>query len=124
MSLLGLSDYSICANKGGDNDGNRVASLNVGAPDYHLVLEIRSDDLDKLPKVRGANWDERTTLKIGTVHLSPAFWSMKDDELSILVGHDDESWSIAFTLPSSLLDTMIQELEPLRPFLQAGRQTS
>jgi hypothetical protein len=124
MSLAGLPEYSIYANEGGDEHGNLFAWLNIGGPNYHLIIQIGPDDLDKLPKAWDARWDDRTTQKIGVVHTSPAFWSVRGDELSILIGHDDESWAIAFSLPATTLGMMIEKLKPLRQYLQGGQQTS
>jgi hypothetical protein len=116
-SALGADYYSIYANKGGDRQGNRIAWLVIACADFQLNLILRPEELDKLPEVKNARWVDRTSLRIGIVHESPAFWSMDENGLSILLGHDDEAWSVSFALPAATLDQMIAVLEPLRPLL-------
>ncbi len=120
-TIRGADYYTVYANQGGDGEGNRIAWLAIASPDYHVTFMIWPDDLDKILKVRDARWEDRTTIRIGMVHLSPSFWSMEESGLSILAGHDDEAWSLALTLPAPMLGRIITALEPLRRYLEDTR---
>lgn len=50
------------------------------------------EDLQMLPSVREARWDNRSSIKIGTSAGAPVFWSCDDQALAVLVGTDDETW--------------------------------
>jgi hypothetical protein len=64
--------------------------LNIWAPIAELV---------QLRDIGAADWDARRTLAIGTCADAPVFWAMSEGQATILIGHDDETWDVAVTIP-------------------------
>jgi hypothetical protein len=85
-------------------------SLKIQGPDWELNVLMAKAELALIPSVRFASWSERGSLRIGTSANSQAFWSFEDGNLSILIGHDDETWDFGVTVPEAVLDDIITEI--------------
>jgi hypothetical protein len=109
--------YSIFANPTTDHSGQRCASLNVMTAHYGLVVLLTADEVAHLHQNDPGEWDERGSLRLGRCHENPVFWSADSETLSILSGHDDESWSTSFILPLDQLAVIRRELLALSPWL-------
>jgi hypothetical protein len=57
-------------------------------------------DLARLHDIRDADWAARRCLAIGTSARASVYWAMLgEQEVSILIGHDPETWDIGVTIP-------------------------
>jgi hypothetical protein len=86
-----------------------AVALKIQGPMFELNVLIRLDELDALERVSSADWDRRGSLQIGRCGSAPVFWSSDTESLSILVGHDDESWDFGVTLPRRTLEAILSE---------------
>ena len=68
-------------------------------------------DFARLRDIREANWDARRSLAVGTCAGSRVFWASDDECVTILVGHDDETWDMAVTVPLSTADEIVSLAE-------------
>jgi hypothetical protein len=76
--------------------------LNVAVPAPHDLRRVLSD-----PWVSGS-------VKVGESAGAPAFWSVgKDGRVSILVGHDDETWDFGVSVPLATFEEILREVEAL-----------
>ena len=87
------------------SDGEAI-QIKLGSPLGELNVYASPTDRAALDSIRDARWSSRRSIRLGTVFGVPAWWSVDGDELTVLVGHDDETWDVAFTLPSTLLDDL------------------
>jgi hypothetical protein len=46
---------------------------------------------------------------VGTAAGADVFWSARDGVVSVLVGHDDETWDIAFVVPVAVVIQLADE---------------
>ena len=77
---------------------------------YEFSILIPKDELLKIPEVINANWNERTSLKLGKCLGSPTWWSFEDERLSILVGIDDECWQFGIIIPNPYVKDLINQI--------------
>jgi hypothetical protein len=82
--------------------------LQAGA--WELNIHLERGELLRLSQVRQAGWLGRKSLQLGQAAGSSVFWSTDDSTLSILVGHDDETWDFGVMLPLAVLDEILEEV--------------
>lgn len=72
----------------------------------HLKIQVAGCEMNvwfapgEIEKLRGlgtASWDERRAIRAGVAAGAPVFWSSDHDEVTVLVGEDDETWDIAMS---------------------------
>lgn len=85
-------------------------ALKIQSPDWELNVLMREVELALIPGVRSAQWNERGSIRIGKSTNSQVFWSCEDGNLSIFIGHDDETWDFGVTVPEAILDDIIAEI--------------
>jgi len=76
-----------------------------------MNIWLTANELALVPSVRAAGWDECQSIQLGLCAGAPAFWSCENDNLSILVGRDDECWEFGVTLPEEIIDDVIAEIK-------------
>jgi hypothetical protein len=86
--------------------GREVLQIKFGSQFGELNVYASPADRAALSSIREARWNARASVRLGSVFGLPAWWSVEDGELTILVGSDDETWDVAFTLPASVLDEL------------------
>ncbi|MDG4789651.1 hypothetical protein O7626_27630 [Micromonospora sp. WMMD1102] len=91
-------------------------SLGAAGPPHEVVLKLQGGDdwelnvwatfenLAQLSGVRAAVWNERRAIAAGTSAGSRVFWCAPaegagPETATVLIGHDDETWDIAFLIP-------------------------
>lgn len=90
--------------------------VKMGSPNLEFNVWIPDTQLGRLETVRQARWDDRGSVQLGQVAGAPAWWCVDPDEqvLSILVGHDDETWDVCARWPLATLDAIIAEVSSCR----------
>lgn len=112
-----MSDLNIYANNAYDEEGIPVACLGIDSDPFSLHLWIYENEIDLIPRVRGAKWDERQSLRIGRTAGASAFWSEDANLVSILLGHDDESWCVALRFPVDALDQIYVKVSAVKTWV-------
>lgn len=102
---------SFCLNDFVEDKNNREYVLIISSDSWELLILLSKDELLKIPDVVNARWDDRTCLKLGDCLDFSTWWSLQDERLLILVGHDPESWQFAVTIPSSFLEDLFDEID-------------
>jgi hypothetical protein len=118
-----MTPVSVCLNLSFDLLGDRAFVFKISSQDWELNIEMREEEAALIADARAARWDDRSSLWIGKAAGADTFWSCKDGELTILIGHDEESWDIGFTMPESVIDDLLAEIERerLQPSWPAGK---
>lgn len=108
---------TIYANQVYDKEGFPTAALHIISQETCVMMYVRLDEIDLLPKVREANWQDRGSVRIGQCVGSPVFWCADEKGISLLIGPDDESWGVLMKLPSCALDQISAALNENRDWL-------
>ena len=94
-------------------DGHFIA-IKIGTPSFELNIAVPIGEIPLLARVRGRRWSDGA-LRIGRSAGAAAWWSVDDEHgvpyLSILVGHDDQTWDIAAQLPIHTIEDVVREVE-------------
>lgn len=88
--------------------------LAVVGEDFYLVMELPESDVTELRQRGDQPWLERQSLRAGTCLGHSGFWSTDGDAVSLLVGTDDESWTLSVTLTRPVLLAALTWDEPPR----------
>lgn len=85
--------------------------IKIGHDLFSLSVWVRLEELPLFAKVPAADWNERGSVQIGVAAGAPAFWSTEGQTVSILIGHDDETWDFGVELPLPSFHELVDELE-------------
>jgi hypothetical protein len=102
---------SISADKCYDTDGRPRFSIKIQQEPFEINITVRKEEIRLFGKVRNACWDNRGSIRFGECADAPVFWCSTSTDISILVGHDDETWDIAVTIPLSAIDDIEAALQ-------------
>ncbi|MFN8158676.1 MAG: hypothetical protein U0R68_14770 [Candidatus Nanopelagicales bacterium] len=83
-----------------DESDGRLA---VAGEEFYLVMELSESDVSELRQLGDRSWLQRESLRAGTCLGHSVFWSTDGDAVSLLVGTDDESWTLSVTLTRPIL---------------------
>jgi hypothetical protein len=88
---------------------HEVALKLQAGDDWELNVRSTFGDLSRLRNIRSAVWNERRSIEAGTTVGGRVFWACpagtaNDETATILIGHDDEAWDIAFLVPVSVVE--------------------
>jgi len=92
------------------NQNEAVVLLKVTTNDLEVNMWLRADEVPTVRRVASTSWLDGA-LKIGQSANALVYWSVDDDTLTLLVGHDDQTWDIAVSLPASALPAIISEIK-------------
>lgn len=90
-----------------DASGGRVATVKLATGTWELNIRAELAEFATLAGIRGAGWQARRSLAVGTAAGAAVFWAAADDQVSILVGQDDETWDFAVLVPLSAVDEIV-----------------
>lgn len=65
-------------------------------------------DFLKPKDIRAANWNERRSIRAGESADAPVFWAIDGQDVTMLIGRDDETWDVALTIPVSAIDKIVR----------------
>ena len=102
--------HSVSINPGKRSDGSSCFFIKLQGTDCELNVTASERDLDELQRVAGAKWLDRRSLRVGMCLGSPVFWSCEDGRLSVVAGHDDETWEIGVFLSDTVVAELLAEI--------------
>jgi len=76
-----------------------VVAMKLQTPMWELNIWAPAADFVRLHSIDDADWNARRSLAIGTSADAPVYWAKRGDQADILIGHDDETWDIALSVP-------------------------
>lgn len=102
-------DYSYDGDK-------RFYAVSLSTHSWLALIHIAPEDVPRLSDVTSTPWDGGA-LRIGDSAGAGVFWSVNGeddkDTVVILVGDDDETWDISFTVPASTIQEIVDAIEAL-----------
>jgi hypothetical protein len=95
------------------NDGDRPTLLLVKlqAAGWEFNVQASPSELEQLREIRGADWAARGTLHLGESAGAPVHWAIDGDTVTVMVGHDDETWDIAIQMPVDTVERIVAEVD-------------
>ncbi|MEU1969281.1 hypothetical protein ABZ541_24305 [Micromonospora sediminicola] len=104
---------SVSIDRSGDDPAVVVVMLQTPTWEFHFWAHL--SELARLRSIRQADWSARRALQIGDAAGTPVHWAINDDTVTALIGHDDETWHIAFSMPVETIDRLAAEAVELLP---------
>jgi hypothetical protein len=92
-------------------DGKPALTVKIQTKALELNVWIPETEVHLLKEVAAAGWNDRRSVQIGRCANSPVFWSSKEGETSVLVGHDDETWDVGLTLPRGAFEQILDSVQ-------------
>jgi hypothetical protein len=85
-----------------------LLGIKIQTAQLELNISVSRSELGRLERVPSGD----RALRIGTILGAPAWWVINRDEdlLFLVAGHDDETWEVGASLPSSTLDAIRVEV--------------
>lgn len=102
---------------------NNSVSINLDKNDIFFSLKISNSRseinilfeekelLKLLNTINEAKWSERKSIQAGKSANANVFWCKEEENICILIGHDDENWDIGLTFESKLIHLIKKEFQ-------------
>jgi hypothetical protein len=91
--------------------GAETAAVKIYCDEWEVNLRATTSDLLRLYQVESASWSTRSCLVIGRSAGMPVFWCAENGTVRILIGHDEETWEIAVTVPLATAHEIASRIE-------------
>jgi hypothetical protein len=105
-----MQELEITVGEGTLEDGSPAKTIKIQTDTYELNVWIPFDQIELLAMVPSTSW-EAGALKIGKAASSDVFWATENDVVSILIGHDDETWDVGIFLPMASFRDVLEKIE-------------
>ncbi|GAA0575404.1 hypothetical protein [Actinomadura livida] len=90
-----------------DMDAGPTPLLILQSESWEIHVWAPLKDLSRLSEIREATWPNRRSLQAGICAGTPVFWSLTtDDQATLLIGQDDETWDAALLIPLTTVDAI------------------
>lgn len=110
-TLFGMERFDVMADAQFDDDN---VMLTLSGASWILNVNASPGEWARnLPRVAGADHEQRLDVSLGTSARRPVWWSMTDDQLTLSVGRDVESGDFVVVLPAVLLSEIRAQLDAL-----------
>jgi hypothetical protein len=88
----------------------QTVTIKLQADCFEFNVRIPENQITQLKNVPNIEW-ENGALKLGKSADADVFWCADgDDFISVMIGHDDQTWDIAFQLPIGVIDDIFRSI--------------
>jgi len=94
-------------------DGGRAFYfVKIGTDAFEINVRLVAEDATKFRSVLQTQWLSGA-LRIGECAGAPVYWSIGEggNSISVLVGHDDQTWDFGVELPASTIGEILNGIE-------------
>jgi len=91
-----------------DADGRTLACAKISSGEWEVNVRATPPEFASLDSIRGATWASRNSIAVGRCAGALVFWSCDGPTASILIGSDDETWDVAFSVPVDVVDRIVE----------------
>jgi hypothetical protein len=88
-----------------------TAQVKLQSEAWELNVYASFAELRRLRTIEDTSWSDRRSLAIGTSAGAQVFWCEQDRQVTILVGHDDESWDVAVIVSLATVEDVLSLAE-------------
>lgn len=104
-----MSDFSVTAADSTLQDGTDAIAVKISCPTYELNVWLRVPEVALLETVPETPW-EQGSIQAGMSAGAKVFWSCDDGEVSVGVGHDDQTWDFGVAISLDDFEVMMTEI--------------
>jgi|LakMenEpi03Aug12_release.lakeMendotaPanAssembly.Ray.scaffolds.fasta_scaffold1403368_1 hypothetical protein len=97
-----MAHIAFSIEKNGDN-----FSLKLQGDIWELNIHGSNSEINLLRDLPKTNWTDRKTIKLGKSANSNTFWTLETNDVVIMIGHDDETWDFAVSIPLNIVNEII-----------------
>jgi hypothetical protein len=72
-----------------------------------------TEDISRLGHIRSADWNARRSIHAGESAGAQVHWASMGDQVTLMIGHDDETWDVAITMPIQVVDEIVRDAQRL-----------
>jgi hypothetical protein len=90
-------------------DGGLLAKLQTD--ECEVNIRAPRAELMKLRGIRAADWNEGRSVRVGESAGAPVFWAIDGENVTLMIGHDDETWDVAVRLPVGAVEELLRQAE-------------
>jgi hypothetical protein len=87
---------------GREADGRLLVTLQTAT--WEINVRANEVELAKLGEIRTADWNQQRSIAAGESAEASVFWASSGDEATIMLGRDDETWDVALTVPTEVVE--------------------
>jgi len=103
------ADVDFALNLAYDRAGKELVLVKLSAPAWEFDFYATSEQLAGLASIRDADWRARRCLHIGKSAGAPVHWAAEEETVTIMVGHDPETWDIGLMVSVATVDKIVAE---------------
>ena len=96
-----------------DESGHDLVNAKITDDRWELNVRARASEFLTLRDIRAMDWNSRRVAKVGTSAGAGVFWCADGDGATIMIGHDEETWDLAISVPLRLVDDLVRQVESL-----------
>lgn len=93
--------------------GQDVVTAKLTDDRWELNVRARAPEFLTLRDIRALDWNARKVAKVGTSAGAAVFWCSDGETATIMIGHDDETWDLAISVPVGIVDDLVRQVEGL-----------
>lgn len=103
----------VIVDRGLDEFGHELVTAKFGGDSWELNVRAPAIELLILRDIRDMDWKTRRSVKVGTSAGASVYWCSDGKSATIMVGHDDETWDVAVSVPIELVDDLVRQVDQL-----------
>lgn len=96
-----------------DESGHDLVNAKFTDDRWELNVRARASEFLTLRDIRAMEWNSRRVAKVGTSAGAGVFWCSDGEAATIMIGHDDETWDLAISVPLGIVDDLVRQIEGL-----------
>lgn len=96
-----------------DELGHDLVNAKFTDDGWEVNVRARASEFLTLRDIRAMEWNSRRVAKVGTSAGAGVFWCSDGEAATIMIGHDDETWDLAISVPLGLVDDLVRQVEGL-----------
>lgn len=96
-----------------DESGQDLVNAKFADDQWELNVRARASEFLTLRDIRAMEWNSRRVAQVGTSAGAGVFWCSAGETATIMIGHDDETWDLAISVPLGIVDDLVRQVERL-----------
>jgi hypothetical protein len=98
---------------GPDESGCDLVTAKFSDDRWELNVRAQASEFLTLRDIRAMDWNSRRVASVGTSAGANVFWCSDGEAVTIMIGHDDETWDLAISVPVGLVDDLVRQVKGL-----------
>jgi hypothetical protein len=91
-------------------DNSSGVAIKIQSIDWELNIYFHPQEINNLKRITETSWIDGS-IKAGRSARSDVFWSCDEGSVSILIGHDDQTWDFGVFIPQSEFIKILHEFQ-------------